>query len=487
MKERFAAVISGPAKAMIAPSGLLPLGVHFSSISFFFSFFLHSHCTKYENTKFNFNILQSSLVSPLILSLPRSNQFFTRLQSPDVQPVVDPKATVEDPVQLEDAIHHLISDLPSPSVPDSQQSMPLPDNQYYKAAIFSHGLPPASIQADKIGLKSMDCKSPPDKSLLNKERRNSILGSRGLSPIGRRFKDNNNVAGPSIVKVKKEAEFRNLMEKTVAEPSNQRMSHADNTEDSSNAGSDEEIRMGSSQSPSSVYEGSNNLQEPQSPRRRIPHNNRLVREMDRRYVKDGGAALDSTNLETRVSSSVYEQSRIVGEEKNVRKRSRSSEQLPPGSTEPKRKANEIIVNQDFRISIEQLNENVEAVYNGIIAGKSPEISGDRCAGDIRESFADIQNGIPTDLPILESMDAYQHFEPVAGASHLLDSSLCGQQIEDVVDEDEDLHESMLSPSLDADPGTTSPSVVLIKNVKSKQKRGILFEKQKKSKNKNKQS
>ncbi|XP_012279251.1 uncharacterized protein LOC105699099 isoform X2 [Orussus abietinus] len=71
-------------------------------------------------------------------------------------PRMSSKASVEDPSQLEDAITHLISDLPSPSVSEDRLSpSPLPNAQYVKAAIFSQRLPPASIQASKIGIKNI--------------------------------------------------------------------------------------------------------------------------------------------------------------------------------------------------------------------------------------------------------------------------------------------------------------------------------------------
>lgn len=67
------------------------------------------------------------------------------------------KASLEDPSQLEDAITHLISDLPSPAVSEDRLSpSPMPNTQFAKAAIFSQRLPPAAAQASKIGIKKID-------------------------------------------------------------------------------------------------------------------------------------------------------------------------------------------------------------------------------------------------------------------------------------------------------------------------------------------
>ncbi|XP_043678857.1 circadian locomoter output cycles protein kaput-like isoform X3 [Vespula pensylvanica] len=67
------------------------------------------------------------------------------------------KASVEDPSQLEDAITHLISDLPSPAVSEDRSSpSPMPNTQFAKAAVFSQRLPPAATQASKFGIKKID-------------------------------------------------------------------------------------------------------------------------------------------------------------------------------------------------------------------------------------------------------------------------------------------------------------------------------------------
>ncbi|XP_012137893.2 uncharacterized protein LOC100884063 isoform X1 [Megachile rotundata] len=68
----------------------------------------------------------------------------------------NPKSSVEDPSQLEDAITHLVSDLSS-SVPDDHLSdTPVPNEQYVKAAMVSQHLPPAAAQASKLGIKKID-------------------------------------------------------------------------------------------------------------------------------------------------------------------------------------------------------------------------------------------------------------------------------------------------------------------------------------------
>ncbi|KAK2581312.1 hypothetical protein KPH14_008087 [Odynerus spinipes] len=67
------------------------------------------------------------------------------------------KGNLEDPSQLEDAITHLVSDLPSPAVSEDRLSpSPMPNAQFAKAAVFSQRLPPAATQANKIGIKKID-------------------------------------------------------------------------------------------------------------------------------------------------------------------------------------------------------------------------------------------------------------------------------------------------------------------------------------------
>ncbi|KAI4489539.1 hypothetical protein M0802_010976 [Mischocyttarus mexicanus] len=66
-------------------------------------------------------------------------------------------ATLEDASQLEDAITHLISDLPSPAVSEDRLSpKPMPNVQYAKAALLSQRLPPVSTQTSKIRIKTID-------------------------------------------------------------------------------------------------------------------------------------------------------------------------------------------------------------------------------------------------------------------------------------------------------------------------------------------
>ncbi|XP_011052681.1 PREDICTED: uncharacterized protein LOC105145055 isoform X1 [Acromyrmex echinatior] len=67
------------------------------------------------------------------------------------------KANVEDPSQLEVAINHLISDLPSSVITeDCLSPSPIPHTQYVKAAIFSSRMPPVSAQANKIGINKIN-------------------------------------------------------------------------------------------------------------------------------------------------------------------------------------------------------------------------------------------------------------------------------------------------------------------------------------------
>ncbi|XP_012269089.2 hypoxia-inducible factor 1-alpha-like isoform X1 [Athalia rosae] len=152
MKDRFSATITGPAKAMITPSS-------------------------------------SSTLS----------------QASDSQRS-DTRATVEDPLQLEDAITHLISDLPSPSVSEDRLSpSPLPNNQFYKAAIYSRGLPPASIQAHKIGIKTINHKSPSDKSsqrckIEGQKRRESVTLIDEAGPTDLLENEEIAIAGPSFAR-----------------------------------------------------------------------------------------------------------------------------------------------------------------------------------------------------------------------------------------------------------------------------------------------
>jgi hypothetical protein len=64
---------------------------------------------------------------------------------------------LEDASKLEDAITHLISDLPSPVINEDRQSpSPLRNAQLVKAAIYSQSLPPPSLQASKIGIKGIE-------------------------------------------------------------------------------------------------------------------------------------------------------------------------------------------------------------------------------------------------------------------------------------------------------------------------------------------
>ncbi|XP_018392295.1 PREDICTED: aryl hydrocarbon receptor nuclear translocator 2-like [Cyphomyrmex costatus] len=67
------------------------------------------------------------------------------------------KGNVEDPSQLEVAINHLISDLPSSVITEENFSpSPIPHTQYVKAAIFSSRMPPVSAQANKIGINKIN-------------------------------------------------------------------------------------------------------------------------------------------------------------------------------------------------------------------------------------------------------------------------------------------------------------------------------------------
>ncbi|XP_018375813.1 PREDICTED: aryl hydrocarbon receptor nuclear translocator-like protein 2 isoform X1 [Trachymyrmex cornetzi] len=78
--------------------------------------------------------------------------------SPDMNtPSSNSKASVEDPSQLEVAINHLISDLPSSVITeDCSSPSPMPHTQYVKAAIFSSRMPPVSAQANKIGINQIN-------------------------------------------------------------------------------------------------------------------------------------------------------------------------------------------------------------------------------------------------------------------------------------------------------------------------------------------
>ncbi|KAL0115866.1 hypothetical protein PUN28_011027 [Cardiocondyla obscurior] len=69
----------------------------------------------------------------------------------------NPRCNLEDPTQLEVAITHLISDLPSPAISEDRFSpSPMPDTQFVKAAIFSSRMPPAATHANKIGINKID-------------------------------------------------------------------------------------------------------------------------------------------------------------------------------------------------------------------------------------------------------------------------------------------------------------------------------------------
>ncbi|XP_072743069.1 uncharacterized protein [Anoplolepis gracilipes] len=64
---------------------------------------------------------------------------------------------LEDKLQLEEAITHLISDIPSPAVSEERFSpSPLQHTQYVKAAMISSRMPPAVTQATKIGINKID-------------------------------------------------------------------------------------------------------------------------------------------------------------------------------------------------------------------------------------------------------------------------------------------------------------------------------------------
>ncbi|XP_014487078.1 PREDICTED: uncharacterized protein LOC106750930 isoform X2 [Dinoponera quadriceps] len=67
------------------------------------------------------------------------------------------KCSLEEPSRLEDAITRLVSDLPSPAVSEDRFSpAPMPNTQFVKAAIISSRLPPASTQANKIGINKIE-------------------------------------------------------------------------------------------------------------------------------------------------------------------------------------------------------------------------------------------------------------------------------------------------------------------------------------------
>ncbi|XP_012232498.1 uncharacterized protein [Linepithema humile] len=70
----------------------------------------------------------------------------------------NPKCSLEDPTQLEDAITHLISDLPSPSPSSMSEDSfsPMPNTQYVKAAIFASRMPPVATHANKVGINKLD-------------------------------------------------------------------------------------------------------------------------------------------------------------------------------------------------------------------------------------------------------------------------------------------------------------------------------------------
>ncbi|XP_015125703.1 hypoxia-inducible factor 1-alpha isoform X2 [Diachasma alloeum] len=71
-----------------------------------------------------------------------------------LNPQAESAPSVEDPTQLEGVILQLISDLSAPIPVDGRISPgPAPDLQYAKAAMFSTRLPPASVQANHLGVK----------------------------------------------------------------------------------------------------------------------------------------------------------------------------------------------------------------------------------------------------------------------------------------------------------------------------------------------
>lgn len=80
----------------------------------------------------------------------------TELQDSNSQSSNPRCAFLEEAAQLEDAISHLISDLPSPAVSEEQfSSSPMQHTQYVKAAIISSRMPPVSAQVNKIGINKI--------------------------------------------------------------------------------------------------------------------------------------------------------------------------------------------------------------------------------------------------------------------------------------------------------------------------------------------
>ncbi len=57
---------------------------------------------------------------------------------------------------MEEAVAHLLGDLPQPVIEGRKTPIILPNSQLIKAAIYSKRLPPAVIHANKVGIKDME-------------------------------------------------------------------------------------------------------------------------------------------------------------------------------------------------------------------------------------------------------------------------------------------------------------------------------------------
>ncbi|XP_043285664.1 hypoxia-inducible factor 1-alpha-like isoform X2 [Venturia canescens] len=97
-------------------------------------------------------------------------------QCNSLQPVT-PKVAVKDPLQLDDAINSLISDIALRPVSDdglSNVSSNVPDVQSMKAVCVSQHLPPASIHANEIGIKCIERPLPSNGKDKSIKRENSV-------------------------------------------------------------------------------------------------------------------------------------------------------------------------------------------------------------------------------------------------------------------------------------------------------------------------
>lgn len=383
---------------------------------------------------------------------------------------MDPEATVADPFELENAITHLISDLPSPCVSSSSMaSSPLPNNQYYKAAVYSHGLPPAAIQATKIGITD----HPGRLSVSDRESDDSSeLPGRRARTRGRaapRVDANANANAnaplssddseqPAVASVEEAPPARGQARRTTS--SRKRASRVAERREFFNA---EKSESSSSPLPAPIRDGND------APTRPYRTDSTVSSSCEMLRVTSTDPAVLAARQPPGYEQLLVEEEGEEEEPRYSRKRSRSAgDRARPEPVASKRKASESEATRRSSPANGQVPRRGSDAFSPTSSPVLPRMNvldeepldGPPSAGDIPSIGASL-TAASSRLSAATIENLYQHSNPTVFS----DSSVSGPgQIDDELRED--YLEEILSSSLEADPGT---SVVSSHKKKTKKK------------------